>query len=61
MKEDKKYKCPYCDFYATTYNGLCKHVLKGKKHPNITKEQLLTDFNYNGIRPTCKCGCGQYT
>ena len=56
-----KIKCPYCDFYAKNYNGLCKHVFKNKKHPDVTKEQLLTDVKYNGIRPTCKCGCGGYT
>lgn len=56
-----KLKCPYCDFYAKNYNGLCKHVFKHGIHDNITKEQLLTDVKYNGIRPTCKCGCGEYT
>lgn len=56
------YKCPYCEERFETYNGLCKHVLKYKIHGNsITKEQLLTDFKYNGVRPTCKCGCGGYT
>ena len=56
-----KIKCPYCDFLALNYNGLCKHVFKGNKHKNISKEQLLTDVKYNGVRPTCKCGCGEYT
>ena len=56
------YKCPYCDERFETYNGLCKHIIVYKSHgDNITKEQLLTDFKYNGIRPTCKCGCGEYT
>ena len=56
------YKCPYCDERFETYNGLCKHILKYKAHGSkITKEQLLTDFKYGGIRPTCKCGCGGYT
>ena len=61
MEKYKSFKCPYCDFIATSYNGLCQHVFKSSKHSNITKEQLLTDFKYNGIRPTCKCGCGEYT
>lgn len=56
-----KIKCPYCDFYTKNYNGLCKHVFNGNIHKDITKEQLLTDVIYNGIRPTCKCGCGGYT
>ncbi len=55
-------KCPYCEERFDTYNGLCKHVFKYKVHGNeITKEQLLVDFKYNGVRPTCKCGCGEYT
>lgn len=50
-------KCPYCDNVYKTFNGLCKHAVKH----NITKEKLLGDFKYGGIRPTCKCGCGEYT
>jgi len=55
------YKCPYCERRFETYNGLSKHVIKEKIHGEITKEQLLVDAKYNGIRPTCKCGCGEYT
>lgn len=54
-------KCPYCDKVFKNYNGLCKHVIGAKKHGEISREQLLVDFNYNGVRPTCKCGCGEYT
>ena len=66
MNENEKinegnFKCPYCNETFKTYNGLCKHVFRFNKHENITKEQLLTDFAYNGIRPKCKCGCGGYT
>lgn len=61
VDNSNKLKCPYCDFYAKNYNGLCKHVFKHGIHDNITKEQLLTDVKYDGIRPTCKCGCGEYT
>ena len=62
-QEDKgEFHCPYCDRHFETYNGLCKHVFSDKlPHGNITQEKLLTDFKYNGIRPTCKCGCGEYT
>ena len=56
-----KYKCPYCERHFDTYNGLCKHVIREKAHGQISKEQLLTDFKYDGVRPTCKCGCGEYT
>ena len=58
---DKPFKCPYCDRRFTSYNGLCKHVIKEKAHGEITREQLLTDYKYGGVRPTCKCGCGGYT
>lgn len=54
-------KCPYCERHFSTYNGLCKHVIREKAHGEISKEQLLIDYAYNGIRPTCKCGCGEYT
>ena len=56
-----KIKCPYCNMYYKTYNGLCKHIFKYKAHRGVTQEQLLTDVKYDGIRPTCKCGCGEYT
>lgn len=56
------FKCPYCDESFATYNGLTKHVISFKCHGDgITKEQLLTDFKYGGVRPTCKCGCGGFT
>jgi hypothetical protein len=54
--------CPYCDRHFETYNGLCKHVFSNEKpHGNISREKLLTDYKYDGKRPTCKCGCGEYT
>ena len=57
-----KLKCPYCENKFETYNGLCKHVFKHKSHDNvISREELLTNVKYNGKRPTCKCGCGEYT
>lgn len=58
---DLEFKCPYCERHFSTYNGLCKHVIKEKAHGIISKEQLLTDYKYNGERPTCACGCGEYT
>lgn len=60
-KSDWKFKCPYCDEAFETYNGLCKHVFRFSEHRCESKEQLLTDFTYNGVRPKCKCGCGEYT
>ena len=60
-KNEFKFKCPYCNEVFETYNGLCKHVFRFSNHQCKSKEQLLTDFAYNGVRPTCKCGCGGYT
>lgn len=55
-------KCPYCDREFKTYNGLTKHMFKYNAHGDgITREKLLADVRYGGVRPTCKCGCGSYT
>lgn len=56
-----EYKCPYCEKRFKTYEGMAKHVVKSKAHGEISSEQLLVDFKYHGIRPTCACGCGEYT
>lgn len=61
QKNDGEFKCPYCEKRFETYNGLCKHIFMYKEHGDITQEQLLTDYKYGGIRPKCKCGCGEYT
>ena len=62
QKNDGEFKCPYCEKRFNSYNGLTKHVFSYKVHgDDITQEKLLTDFKYNGIRPKCKCGCGNYT
>lgn len=60
-KDDFQFKCPYCDEVFETYNGLCKHVFRYSDHKCESKEQLLSDFAYGGVRPKCKCGCGLYT
>ena len=60
-KKPRPIKCPYCGQTFESYNGLCKHIFRFKTHGDLTDEQLLTDYKYGGVRPTCKCGCGQYT
>ena len=56
------FHCPYCDRRFETYNGLCKHVFnEDKPHGYMSKEKLLADCFYDGVRPKCKCGCGEYT
>lgn len=61
IKKDLPFKCPYCEESFNSYNGLCKHVFRFSDHKCDSKEQLLTDYAYNGVRPKCKCGCGEYT
>ena len=63
IRNEDQYKCPFCTLTFKTYLGLCKHIFQHKAHKNkaISKEELLTIVKYNGIRPTCKCGCGQWT
>ena len=58
---DLDIKCPYCDVYFESYNGLCRHIQVSKIHGEISKEQFLTDYKYDGIRPLCACGCGKET
>lgn len=53
--------CPYCGLKVASYVGLCRHIMRYKKHGDVSQEQLLTDMKYNGIRPKCACGCGEYT
>lgn len=57
----ENFKCPYCEKIFSSYNGLTKHVIRFKKHGEISREKLLSDYKYNGVRPTCACGCGEET
>ena len=59
--EEKVIKCPYCGKEFQGFNSLSKHVLRYKVHGDITKEKLLCDVKYGGVRPLCKCGCGKET
>ena len=61
LNKENQYKCPYCEKRFAKFEGLCKHVMRSKTHSDKTKEELLADSKYGGIRPTCKCGCGEYT
>jgi very-short-patch-repair endonuclease len=54
----EKYKCKRCDKVFDNYISLRKHA--GRLH-KIKSENFFAEFYLNNIRPTCKCGCGEYT
>ena len=59
--EEKVIECPYCGKEFHNFNSLSKHVVRYKVHGDVTKEKLLCDVKYGGVRPLCKCGCGEET
>lgn len=52
------FKCPYCHLSFQSYISLARHATRSHKK---TPEELLADYKYGGVRPTCKCGCGRET
>lgn len=50
------FKCSRCEKKYDNYDSLRKH--NSRTH-QISSEQFFTEFNLDGIRPTCKCGCGE--
>jgi len=54
----EKFKCKYCDKEYNSYNSLRVH---SSKIHNINSEKLYIDLYHNGKKPTCKCGCGEFT
>lgn len=50
--------CPICKIQYEKLISLSLHYRKGHKK---TAKDLYVDFYLNGIEPTCKCGCGQFT
>ena len=53
-KAIKTYKCPECD---VEFNLQSLRIHYSKLHKKTSRE-LATILFYNGIEPTCKCGCG---
>jgi very-short-patch-repair endonuclease len=49
-------KCYYCDYITDSKIKFAKHVLHEHKQ---NKQNYLIQTKYNGIQPTCKCGCGE--
>lgn len=54
--ESSLFKCPYCPSEYKSYTGLSLHARKTHK---MEAAQLQVDYYYNGVWPTCECGCGE--
>jgi len=48
--------CKECNKVFETLDSLRRH--RSQKH-SINAEQTYVDYNLNGIKPKCKCGCGE--
>lgn len=51
-------QCNICDFKTDSEVKLSKHIQHTHK---LKKADYLIQTKYNGIYPTCQCGCGQQT
>ena len=49
-------KCTYCDYITDNKIKFAKHVLHEHKQ---NRQEYLIQTIYNGIQPTCSCGCGE--
>lgn len=49
-------KCKICESEFESIDSLRRH--NSQKH-NINAEQTYIDYVLGGIKPTCKCGCGE--
>jgi hypothetical protein len=49
-------QCIYCDYTTDNKIKFAKHVLHEHKQ---NRQTYLIQIKYNGIQPTCKCGCGE--
>lgn len=50
--------CEICQKRCNGVNGLRSH--SSQKH-NISSEKIYVEYVLNGIKPKCKCGCGEET
>lgn len=49
-------QCAYCDYQTDNKIKFAKHVLHEHK---LNRQNYLIQTKYNGIQPTCQCGCGE--
>ena len=59
MKNNSQYKCKICNKSMMHNRQLMYHLTK--HHPEISQEDYIVKFEFNGIHPICACGCGQPT
>ena len=50
------FKCKRCDKNHASYDRLRRHTSKIHK---IKSSDFYIEYYLNGVRPTCKCGCGE--
>lgn len=48
-------QCQLCNYNTNSKIKFAKHVLHEHK---LNRQNYLIQTKYNGIQPTCKCGCG---
>jgi hypothetical protein len=58
-KKPNNIKCLECNEEVSDYRNLMFHITK--KHKNPTQQEYIIKHYFNGIHPTCKCGCGTPT
>lgn len=49
-------ECKFCNYEFKQWSDRKKHLLK--EH-NLTYEEYIIELFFNGVHPTCKCGCGK--
>jgi len=59
LKNNSQYKCKICNKSMMHNRQLMYHLTK--HHPEISQEDYIVKFEFNGIHPICACGCGQPT
>jgi len=49
-------KCKFCGYEFKQWSDRKNHILK--EH-NLTYKEYIIEIFFNGVHPTCKCGCGK--
>jgi len=52
-------QCPKCNYQTDNLSSLRVHA--AKRHALSSEELYLAVISLDGVRPTCKCGCGEPT